>query len=230
VKKRPSIPKKDIWPKFEARILEIVTRALRMLRQDTALPEAENDISRKLCQYIHIVAHQLGKTDSSFITPSFMEACNQPSLYDKERTPHEYKIPDFQWAIYDNQEPDVSKYIKRYIIECKRLGKRESHALYITNGVVRFIKKEHSYALSSPSSAMVGYVQNMEFDDILTEVNTFAEKSSIPEIKLVDSEWKEGNVSRLNHQLDRPEVLPTPFELKHLWMDLRKTLAESPSE
>lgn len=220
--KRPAIPKKDIWPKFEARILEIVIRALKMLRQDTSLPEAENDISRKLCQYIHIVAHQMRKIDSNFLIPPFMEACNQPSLSDKERAPHEYKIPDFQWAMYDNQESNLDKYVKRYIIECKRLGKRESHLLYITDGVLRFVKKEHSYALSSPSSAMIGYVQNMELNDILDEVNTCAKNNSIPKITSVEKYLNVGDVSRLEHKLDRPEVLPTPFDLRHLWVDLRK--------
>ena len=43
----------------------------------------------------------------------------------------------------------------------------------------------------------------------------------IPAIELNADGWKKNGVSRLGHEFDRPKVPPTPFKLRHLWLDLR---------
>jgi hypothetical protein len=67
---------------------------------------------------------------------------------------------------------------------------------------------------------MIAYVQNTELAIILDEVNDAAISSGLPKIVLSLEGWK-FYVSRLDHRLDRPTVEPTPYDLRHLWVDLR---------
>ena len=48
----------------------------------------------------------------------------------------------------------------------------------------------------------------------------FTLSTSLPEPLLSPKGWEKG-VSRLDHKLDRPDIEPTLFELRHLWIDLR---------
>lgn len=91
------------------------------------------------------------------------------------------------------------------------------------NGVRRFITEEHAYAMGEKSSAMVGYIQNMELDSILLEVN--AAMSGFPEkMKWIENNknnYQEGGgVTQLSHILERPFPI-SPFLLHHFWVDLR---------
>lgn len=66
-----------------------------------------------------------------------------------------------------------------------------------------------------------GYVQSMEFDDILVEVNATCNSKEISEIGIPIGGWKIKGISRVEHQLDRPFAY-SPLHLSHFWLDLRK--------
>lgn len=226
MKKQPHLIKRrrDTWAKFELRVLEIVSLALHMLRQDAPLPKDEVELNQKLCNCIHLAAYKLKSSSRGFDVPAMAETCNQPYVSDKLRAPHLKKIPDFQWAIYDDQETDPQKYRKIYTVECKRLGEQKGWPLnenYVKNGIIRFITLEYRYAVFCRSAAMVGYVQNMEMHNILIEVNAHATSNSIPVLVLSPDGWKAEGISRLDHRLDRPPELSSPIDLRHLWIDLR---------
>jgi hypothetical protein len=226
MKKQPHLisRRRDTWAKFELRILEIVSLALKMLRQETPLPKDEIELNQKLCNYIHLAAWKLRGSNEGYDVPAIIEACNQPHQADKLRAPHLHKRPDFQWAIYDDQETDRAKYRKIYTFELTRLGYQKGWALnknFITDGVIRFISVKHKYAVFCRSAAMVGYIQNMNCDDILNEVNNCAKSHSIPNIVLSIDGWEKRGISRLDHRLDRPPEISTPIDLRHLWIDLR---------
>lgn len=226
MKKQPHLinRRRDTWAKFELRVLEIVSLALQMLRQEAPLPKDEVELNQKLCNYIHLAAFKLKGSSRGFDVPTVMEACNQPYASDALRAPHLKKIPDFQWSIYDDQATDPQYFKKTYTVECKRLGQQKGWPLnenYIRNGVIRFITLDHRYAVFCRSAAMVGYVQNMDMNDILNEVNTHAASHSIPVLILSPDGWKAGGISRLDHRLNRPPELLTPIDLRHLWIDLR---------
>jgi hypothetical protein len=112
-----------------------------------------------------------------------------------------------------------------YTIECKRLGTRVGRWVlnvnYVKKGVLRFITEEHGYGKATPSGAMIGYVQSMELDDVLGEVNAASKRSSLPPIVRADVAWQENAVTRLGHKLTRPSSLLSPFDLHHLWVDIR---------
>jgi hypothetical protein len=67
---------------------------------------------------------------------------------------------------------------------------------------------------------MIGYVQNTDLPTILNEVSNCTLSASLVAPLLSPKGW-EKYVSRLDHKLDRPDIEPTPFELRHLWVDLR---------
>lgn len=65
---------------------------------------------------------------------------------------------------------------------------------------------------------MVGYVQSLDFDKVLDEVNGEAAKLGVP--ALVAHESDDLAVRESDHVLHRSFAL-SPFELVHLWVDMR---------
>jgi hypothetical protein len=147
----------------------------------------------------------------------------QPDL-DHEEIVNEFelKIPDFQWGFTDRRKIDSSlnEYFKNYDIECKRLGAKSLSKEYVVNGIIRFTKKTHSYGQYTSSGMMIGYIQDMNIQTILEEINSNVNSVCLPLLILSDEECTTA-ISRLDHKLDRPDIEPTPFELRHLWVDLR---------
>jgi len=87
--------------------------------------------------------------------------------------------------------------------------------------MLRYVLKAFGYGKFTPSGAMIGYIQSMNPPEILVEVNRFAMKESLASINSPLYGWNEAGVSRLEQRVRRPEVPPTPFCLRHLWVDLR---------
>jgi len=159
-------------------------------------------------------------------SPPTYDAKNQPSDVHKRKAPREEKRPDFQWGYIDNNESDPRKSSKLFCIECKRLGQAISNWIlnenYVNHGILRFVSEEHSYALDVESGAMVGYIESLDFDLILHEVNETLSKLSpqLPEINSDSNGWKKDECNILQQRFERSFPI-TPFELKHLWIDLR---------
>lgn len=87
--------------------------------------------------------------------------------------------------------------------------------------MLRYIKEEHGYGKFTSSGAMIGYVESMEFAEILTEINQCAKEERITSIGTPVNGWQKNGISILHQTLDRPQVEPSPFDLRHLWVDLR---------
>jgi hypothetical protein len=219
----------DYWDNHEARIIEVVTLALQMLSKETSLPINEDKLNRKLYFYIHRANRQLVAQRKHLDWPLYYEARNQPDADDTVRADREDKRPDFQWGIYDHQEPNADKSAKHFVLECKRLGAPSTKSPgwnlnrnYVAHGIFRFTSAAWGYGKSSKSGIMIGYVQSMDLPNILVEINARARAISIADLILAVGGWRISDVSRLDHQLTRPSVLPTPFDLHHLWVDLRR--------
>jgi hypothetical protein len=228
VSKQSFLANVDFWGNHEARIIEVVTLALQMLSKETSLPNNEDQLNRKLFFYIHRANRILLSRDRHLDWPLFYEARNQPDADDTARAGREDKRPDFQWGIYDHQESDPERSAKYYVLECKRLGSPSAkspgwnlNANYVAHGATRFVNVTWAYGKSCRSGAMIGYVQSMDLPDILIEVNNAAKANSISDMTLSVEGWKTDDVSRLDNTLTRPAVLPDPFDLRHLWVDLR---------
>lgn len=225
---QPRISRLRTWEKHERRVVDILLLALSILRKKDILPSSEVLLNRELYFCLLEANHALWESGAGgFDHPPTPEGHNPADPDDEQRAVRENKIPDFYWGFIDHSEPDPRRSARNYVIECKRLGNppRADWILdqnYVNNGILRFITEEHSYAKGERSGAMVGYVQNMELDEILCEVNSSAVSVGIPELLAPFSGWQIGGTSQFTHQLNRIFLI-SPFQLTHFWVDLRNS-------
>lgn len=220
-----SILNGQLWQNHERRVLCIFKRALELLQDDPDLDACEDELNRKLLFCVREANAELGSRNEGLEWPVVYEANNQPDLADETRAAREDKRPDFQWGVTDHTESDPRRQDKFFVIECKRLGKPTSSSWvfnrnYVQHGILRFVNKDHGYGKSAPSGAMVGYIRDMGADQVLTEVNQHATTTGLNELDLSNNGWNAGGASRLDNVLDRLDVSPSPFKLRHLWVDL----------
>ncbi len=230
---RPLIKKIDSWANFEKRVLEIFILALRKLRDEPSLPVEEdsikdNSLNRRLCFCLRRAILEWEEANGDMVSPFPEYNCKKAPDIDNEEIPalSEQKIPDFKWQFRDHAATDPARSFIHYEIECKRIGSPTSsnwilNENYVKHGILRFVNIEWCYGKFSRSGTMIGYIQNMNENDILTKVNNAALAASLTTLILSKDGWKIGDVSRLEQKLDRPDVPPTPFDLRHLWVDLR---------
>ncbi len=230
--KQPSLSALASWEEHEHRVLEVVGLALADLQATERLPTGEPALNRELHFCLRRVNVRLLRQGRGVQSTFVWEAQNQPLIDDEMGAVREDKRPDFQCGFVNLQEGDDDRASMFYTIECKRLGRPANRWIfnvnYVEKGVVRFVTEEHGYGKATPSGAMLGYVQSMELDDILAEVNAAAEKRLLPPIILSGGGWRQNGVSRLDHRLTRPASMLSPFDLRHLWVDIRIT-REQPS-
>ena len=223
---QPRISRLHIWEKHERRVVDILMLALSILRKNDILPQSEVLLNRELYFCLLEANHMLWESGAGgFSHPPTPEGHNPADPDDEQRAIRENKIPDFYWGYVDHSEPDPRRGARNYVIECKRLGNppRPDWILnqnYVNKGVRRFITEEHGYAKGEKSGAMVGYVQSMELDEILHEVNSAAVSVGIPELSTPINAWQVSGTCQLAHQVNRTFSI-SPFQLTHFWVDLR---------
>lgn len=230
---QPRISKLSIWENHEKRVIEVLLLALSLLQKKTnlVLHQINEDALNTELYFCLIEANRIlhrQHFSKGFDHPPTPEGQNPPDVDDELNDPRKKKRPDFYWGYIDHQEPDPRLCARNFYIECKRLGKplRKEKILtnlYVENGIRRFITEEHAYSKREKSSAMVGYIQNLEIGTILSQVNEAMELFSEPMAAIeCDKEgYKDGGVSQLSHILERPFPI-SPFRLYHFWVDLRK--------
>lgn len=221
---RPYISSLDLWGRHEQRVLAALTLALEKLKEEANIPEDEVGLNRRLSDCVLRAIRELDPDGSIYVSPPMWECNNQPDPDDETRAKREDKRPDCHWGYIDHLA-DASRSARHYVLECKRLGEpvRSNWVLnrnYINHGIIRFIDESHGYGKSCASGAMIGYVQNMELDDILAEVNSACMNGNPPHIVISTDGWKLSGVSRLDHAFER-SFYESPFALRHLWVDLR---------
>ena len=218
-----------LWQRHEELILGVFVRALKMLRLEKNLPDAENRINETLYLKARLAYSKLPSKQRPEFFGLFLEPQNQPQTEDDVGEKFLLKKPDFKWRLEDKSDPDPDTAIRDYDIECKRLGKplRRDRVLnedYVKNGILRFLNIEHSYGRGVQIGAMIGYVQNMEFDTVVKEVNQYiaqVKKHKMPSIKFSANGFNQEKTVSTTQQLERTEVLPSKFNLRHVWVDLR---------
>lgn len=213
--------RKKFWKRFEGSIFEVIELAIDLLRKKDKLPLNEDDLNRELYFCLVTANYQLQKMNKGLETPPFYESNNQPRVEDKIRAQREFKRPDFQWSITDIYEQDSKMSSKQFVLECKRLGKAVGtwvlNENYINHGIKRFIDQEHGYAYGVISSAMLGYIQSMESEDILSEVNTNVVKIKQAQLK---KQSNNNSILRLSHEIKKDFPINT-LRLEHIWLDIR---------
>jgi hypothetical protein len=177
-----------LWQRHEQRVLDVLVRALQLLRDRRPYPTSEWDLNRELHFCLLEANSELWLTRrGGFAYPPNPEAKNAPDPSDARRASREHKIPDFQWSYIDHAASDPRAGARYYCIECKRLGSSGRgdwvlNSNYVEHGIARFIEIEHGYGKSVSSGAMVGYIQNTTFTSIHSEVNAAAKARGLPAI------------------------------------------------
>jgi hypothetical protein len=194
----------------------VLRAALTLLSEQTTGP-GEDDINRDL--YCCIRAAHAASRDGATLPPIVYEGRNAPSPRDRKRTTREFKRPDFQWGLMDDQAEPEDAY-RHFVIECKRLaprarGQRIYAKLYISDGVLRFVSPKHGYGKDAEGGAMVGYLQSLSVDDALADVNTNAVRRKVPELVLAHQDGD--RAADLEHRLKR-DFAVSPYRLSHLWV------------
>lgn len=218
----PPLHSRGLWAAREAKCFSIITEALKRLRNTPDLPKSEVELNRQFYFCLLEASRALYADDE--IAP-VAECNNQPDPDDEARARRELKRPDFQWVCLDRYEANPRHSSKQFVVECKRLGKpvRADWILnvnYVQNGIMRFKEPEWAYAKRAASGAMIGYWQDMEANDVLSEINGETGRNSLPDLILVGT-WNSGDVSRCEHVLERGFEV-SPFRLHHFWVDLRQ--------
>ena len=207
------------WKHFKENVAELTIEALLILRSKTDLVKDEKSLNRTLHKCFAEANHRLKLN----YMPS-LDAKNAPYADDIDGTKREDNIPDLSWNVIDHSA-DPEHCNRNFALECKRLGlpTSTSHVLnkeYVEEGIHRFILEEKGYGKGS-ESGMVAYVENMEFEDILRQVNEYIAirslSSTLPSSAIG---WQYQGVTRFNHALVR-SFLPSIFSLEHFWLDLR---------
>lgn len=215
------------WERHVNLVLKVLLRALSILQAEAHPDESEIDLNRQLYFCLLRANRELYEsTGEAFDHQPTPEAKNPPDPDDEQRAKRENKSPDFLWGFIDHSAPDATRGARNFYIECKRLGKPKRsdwpfNKNYIQHGVLRFVTKEHAYAKGEKAAAMVGYIESMDFDDILGEVNKAASDASVPNLDGPLGGWQISGTSSLYHHLIRPFKI-SPFYLHHFWVDIRK--------
>ena len=209
----------DTWENWEKSVLEIFSMALAELISRKPLPGKEDDLNRELACILRECRRKWNISNKREVQGHpFYHTKGQPDPKDAAKQPKENKILEFTWGFTDYQ----NNMDKNYHVECKRLMEDKYHYCkeYVENGIRRFVEKEWSYGVGCESSLMIGYIQGMEFQNILHWVNHYIEKYSWSPL-ILEGQWQKDSLSRLENRLERPQVPISPFKLVHLWADLR---------
>lgn len=192
-----------LWQRHEELILEVFVRALKMLCLEKNLPDAENRINETLYLKARLAYFKLPSKQRPPFWGLFLESQNQPQTEDDVGEEFLLKKPDFKWRLENKLDTNLHTAIRDYDIECKRLGKplRRDRVLnedYVKNGILRFLNVKHSYGKGMTFGAMIGYVQSMEFKDILKEVNQCITQIQTHKIPLIKFSAKKKQQQRNN--------------------------------
>ena len=216
------------WQEWEGHVLDFFRFALLELVKQPDLPHLEahktkDNLNRRfslVCRR-HIGAWSLDENRPQF-SPYF-SGRNQSRVEDTLPHESENKEPDCQVIAYFDPLNSVQLY---YTVECKRLYLANddtpygSCRYYVEDGVLRFIKREHSYGIDVPSGLMIAYFQSGELEPLFGQVNHYCNKNSVSSLVLNDK-WQPKGISELGQDITRTEMKPEQFKLHHFWLDLR---------
>jgi len=219
------------WPTFKEHVASLIIEALLLLRQRNDLVKSEKTLNRLL--YLCIQDANL----KYCLPPPAYDGHNPPDPEDEQKAKREDNLPDFYWTLMDHQANNNC--YRTFVLECKRLDKKSESSnweyteQYVIAGILRFFLEEKGYGKGCETGAMAGYVQEMEFDKILSEINSniAANGSSIPKLAAPVESWQYQGVNQLSHSFQR-SYSPFNFFLQHFWIDMRdcQYLALSESE
>jgi hypothetical protein len=217
---RPGPEGPNYWATFKENIASLIIEALLILRQRDDLVKDEFVLNRLL--YFCLVEANL---QFGLPLPAY-DGRNPPHPSDLQKAKREDNRPDIYWTLMDH-EASYPDWCRTFALECKRLGRKTSkdwilNEQYVIAGIFRFFLEEKGYGKGCSTGAMAGYVEDMEFDEILCEVNSYLDRNegSIPPLEVPVDGWQHQGVSSLCHTFSR-SYAPSVFLLQHFWVDMK---------
>ena len=222
----------SLWQKHESLYISIFTMALQRLPSAKCDVSNEGSISEYLCPILKSVCFEKGRADNCEVRTPDWEKPIQPVNVCELRGGKTGKRPDFTCKLTNPLASCVDEYEIMFHVECKRLGAPTSpkwilNKNYVANGILRFDSELYEYGKRAASGMMIGYIVSMSSKEILDEVNNWQKRlcSHNPDI---EQESENGSVCRLRQEINRRNLEPRLFNLFHLWVDLRKSLLQTP--
>lgn len=206
----------SLWQDHESLYYSVFHSALEQLILSKKQKKHEDAISEALCPVLKKICfeHELDVRIPDWEKPI------PPEEADDLKGGNFGKRPDFTCSLTNSLATSVKMYAIPFHVECKRLGKTTGspnlNKNYVINGIKRFDIKSHEYGRLAPSGMMIGYIVNLEPDQIIAKVNKCLPKD-FPELNI---DFSEKTVS-CEQKLLRKNVKPQKFKLIHLWTDLR---------
>jgi len=216
-------------------VLAVFNQALRRLALLERLPVAEEPLNLELF-WLAMQVHQelLNSAEGSYPFIIDPDSTNQPEPDDSARSKRLKKRPDFKCILKNEQASDFRYSQVTYYLECKRLGANDGELLfnefYSEHGIHRFVHIEWGYGKGCASASMVGYLQNMEPETILSEVNAHATARKLPSLRRAVASWMPRDVTELSQPPLLRSFEPTQIQLNHFWIDLRHCRLDLPSD
>ncbi len=200
--------------------------ALDKLIATEDLPEDEKILTIEFAKCVRTANLELRTMNRGVEWPPSFDGIQGKYPQDEEPIPDAAKRPDIKWGMYDSAEANPDLQEKSLDVECKRLGEPTSKnwvltTQYVSAGVYRFVSAEHRYGRFATDGVMVGFVQNQAFEWLLDQVNQECRRLVDALLTLPDDGWKPEGTTVLQQTLDRVGM-PTPFNLEHFWVDLRR--------
>ncbi len=223
--RRPLSPFVKLWNRHVALYSEIFSAALRELSESSSISGDEDAISEILCSTLSRVCFRLGISRNQDLQTPYWEAPIQPITADELRGGKIKKRPDFSCKCINPWANSHEKYEISLHIECKLLGYPTSatwvlNENYVKNGIKRFDSKIHEYGKRAYSGMMIGYIISMTPAEIESEVNAYQKKHA-PEYDQIKFSFNTMTLFEARQYIIRKNVMPTGFEIFHLWADLR---------
>ena len=213
----------SLWQRHETIYCEVFFISLQKLANEVVSGD-ENSISKTLCPILNCVCFTLSQSRNIEVRTPTWEGPIQPVFEDELEI--ESTRPDFTCKLSNQYAASAAQHEIPLHVECKRLGFPTSPSWklnenYVTKGMKRFDCSSHEYGKRASSGIMIGYIIDMEPEEVLEEVNRHKQKhlSYFPDICMAIDE---ATVFRNRQHLERKHVVPKEFDLTHLWVDLRQ--------
>ena len=206
-----------LWQRRASMFIGILREALELL-SDRDVGQDERTLNRELFRCIMAAYEE--RAQRSLEVPDFAPVCDSPNpASEPEPTAAERKKPDLRWDLVDHQAGRGIA-LMPFAVECKRLGSPTASGWhlneeYVISGIMRFVNVDHRYGENAPSGAMIGYWQNVDYEVVLAEVNSYIAAAGFPVLGTTSGKLRESE-----HSLERAFPV-SPFSLRHLWLDMR---------
>lgn len=219
-----------LWARHEQLVLELFTLSLQALRNMVTLPIDEDSISEALALKTREINFSLSAKGKGLQFPPDWEKPIPPKSRKDIGRSKKKKRPDFSCPFRNHSAQTHEKAYQDYHIECKRLGAPTSpnwnlNQNYVLKGIIRFSDPDYGYGQGTQSSAMIGYVQNMDMTSIIEEVNNCIKgnkKLQLPLLNFHEDGFGNQGLATASQKLKRKTDSTSSFDLRHLWIDLRR--------